>query len=166
MICLKVQFLAFYSKIKTFYYILESRFHYYFFYAIYFGFINPAKENLFTGALFWGIFWALFMVATLPSFGRIFCGICPHGFLGKYITKYGLQKTMPKWLQNKYIGIFILIVGWWGVYYTFPGFWKSPLGTASMFLGMTVIAFIFYFLYSNMSYCKKYLSYWNTYSCI
>ncbi len=125
-----------------------------FFYALYFGFAHPGKENLFTGALFWGIFWALFMVATLPSFGRIFCGICPHGFFGKYITKFGLKKTMPKWMQNRYIGILLLVVGWWGIYYTFPGFWKSPLATAGMFGGMTLLAFVLYYIYKDMSYCK------------
>ena len=125
-----------------------------FFYALYFGFAHPGKENLFTGALFWGIFWALFMVATLPSFGRIFCGVCPHGFLGKYITKFGLGKTMPKWMQNRYIGILLLVIGWWGIYYTFPSFWKSPLATAAMFGGMTLLAFAFYYLYKDMSYCK------------
>jgi len=125
-----------------------------FFYGIYYGFAHPGKENLFTGALFWGIFWALFMVATLPSFGRIFCVICPHGFLGKYITKYGLQKTMPKWMQNRYIGITLLVIGWWGIYYTFPSFWKSPLTTALLFYGVTLLAFTFYIIYKDMSYCK------------
>ncbi len=126
-----------------------------FFYALYFGFAHPGKENLFTGALFWGIFWALFMVATLPSFGRIFCGICPHGFLGKYITKLGLKKSMPKWMQNRYIGILLLVIGWWGIYYTFPGFWKSPLATAGMFGAMTLLAFVLYYVYKDMSYCKS-----------
>ncbi len=126
-----------------------------FFYAVYFGFVHPtSEENIFTGAVFWGIFWALFMVVTLSTFGRIFCGICPHGFLGKYITKFGLKKTMPNWMQNRYIGITLLVIGWWGIYYTFPSFWKTPIGTASMFGGMTLIAFIFYFIYKEMSYCK------------
>ena len=125
-----------------------------FFYALYFGFAHPGRENIFTGALFWGIFWALFMVATLPSFGRIFCGICPHGFLGKQITKLGLNKTMPKWMQNRYIGIGLLVIGWWGIYYTFPSFWKSPLATAAMFGGMSIVAFVLYYIYKDMSYCK------------
>ena len=125
-----------------------------FFYALYFGFAHPGEDNIFTGALFWGIFWALFMVATLPSFGRIFCGICPHGFLGRYITKFGLKKAMPKWMQNRYIGITLLVIGWWGIYYTFPSFWKSPLATAGMFGGMTLLAFVVYFIYKDMSYCK------------
>lgn len=125
-----------------------------FFYAVFYGFMNPAKENIFTGAVFWVLFWPLFMLLTLPTFGRIFCGICPHGFLGKYITALGLKKTMPKWMQNRYIGIFLLIVGWWGAYYVFPGFLTSPLGTAGLFAGMTAVAFIVYYSYKDMSYCK------------
>ncbi len=125
-----------------------------FFYAVYFGFVHLSRENIFTGAVFWGVFWALFMVVTLPTFGRIFCGICPHGFLGKYITKAGLKKTMPKWMQNRYIGITLLVLGWWGVYYTFPGFWKSPFNTAAMFGGLTLLSFIIYYLYKDMGYCK------------
>ncbi|NLO16983.1 MAG: 4Fe-4S binding protein [Arcobacter butzleri] len=125
-----------------------------FFYAIYYGLSYPNKDNLFTIALFWGIFWPLFMLLTLPSFGRIFCGICPHGFLGKYISKIGLKKSMPDFLQNRYIGIFLLLFGWWGVYYSFDGFWKSPFATALLFLIMTITAFLFYFLYKEMSYCK------------
>ena len=36
-----------------------------FIYAIYFGIINPTKEeNLFTTGLFWGLFWPFFMVTT------------------------------------------------------------------------------------------------------
>ena len=126
-----------------------------FFYAVYYGFAHPTQEeNIFTGAVFWGVFWALFMVVTLSTFGRIFCGICPHGFLGKYITNLGLKKTMPKWMQNRYIGIILLVIGWWGIYYTFPGFWRTPIGTASMFGSMTIIAFVIYFIYKDMSYCK------------
>lgn len=125
-----------------------------FIYAVYFGFTHTGKDNIFTSAVFWGIFWALFMVITLPTFGRIFCGICPHGFMGKYITKFGLKKTMPKWMQNRYIGVFLLVIGWWGVYYMFPGLLRTPLGTAIMFTVMTVLAFIIYFLYKDMSYCK------------
>ncbi|WP_415406263.1 nitrous oxide reductase accessory protein NosL [Sulfurovum sp. CS9] len=125
-----------------------------FLYAIYLGFAHTGKENTFTWALFWGIFWSLFMVITLPTFGRIFCGICPHGFMGKYITKFGLKKTMPKWMQNRYIGLLLLVIGWWGIYYMFPGVYRTPLGTAILFTVMTLLSFVIYFLYKDMSYCK------------
>ncbi len=125
-----------------------------FVYALYFGFTHTGKDNLFTRAVFWGVFWSLFMVITLPTFGRIFCGICPHGFMGKYITKFGLKKTMPNWMQNRYIGVFLLVIGWWAIYYMFPGLFRTPLGTAIMFTVLTLVSFVIYFIYKDMSYCK------------
>ncbi|WP_324170690.1 4Fe-4S binding protein [Sulfurimonas sp.] len=125
-----------------------------FLYAIYYGYTHTGKDNLFTWAVFWGIFWSLFMVITLPTLGRVFCGICPHGFIGKYITKFGLKKTMPKWMQNQYIGLLLLVIGWWGIYYMFPGIYRTAIGTAVMFSVMTLISFVVYFLYKDMSYCK------------
>ncbi|WP_044419472.1 4Fe-4S binding protein [Halarcobacter anaerophilus] len=125
-----------------------------FVYGVYLGFKEPEAENRFTRYLFWGLFWSLFMVVTLSTFGRIFCGICPHGFLGKYITKFGLKKELPKFLQNRYIGIMILVVGWWFVYYTFPGFWKSSGNTAIMFTLLTILAVLIFYFYKDMSYCK------------
>jgi len=125
-----------------------------FVFGVYMGFAEPTKENIFTKELFWGLFWSLFIVVTLTSFGRIFCGICPHGFLGKYITKFGLKKDMPNFLKNRFIGIFLLFFGWWAVYYMAPGFWKVPLATAWLFASLTLVAFVMYYLYKDMSYCK------------
>jgi len=125
-----------------------------FVYGVYMGFADQGRENIFTTYLFWGLFWSLFIVVTLSTFGRIFCGICPHGFLGKYITKFGLKKEMPNFLKNRFIGIFILFFGWWGIYYAVPDFWKAPLATAWLFVSLTLIAFVMYYLYKDMSYCK------------
>jgi polyferredoxin len=94
-----------------------------FIYGIAFGILYPTKEeNIFTTALFWSLFWSLFVVVTLSTLGRVFCGICPHGFMGKHITRYGLKKKMPKALANPYIGIFLLLIGFWAVYYIYPEF--------------------------------------------
>jgi hypothetical protein len=125
-----------------------------FLYAIYFGYTHTGRDNLFTSALFWGIFWSLFIVVTLPTLGRIFCGICPHGFIGKYITKFGLKKTMPKWMQNPFIGLILLVIGWWGVSYMFPNLYRTPMGTAILFTVMTFLAVVIFFIYKEMSYCK------------
>ncbi len=125
-----------------------------FFYAIFLGIANPTKENLFTTALFWGIFWPFFMVLTLPTLGRLFCGICPHSFIGKYITKFGLKKKMPKWMQNRFIGLLLLVLGWWGIYYIFPGVYRTPFGSAMLFGVMSIVAFVIYFIYKDMDYCK------------
>ena len=123
-------------------------------YGVYLGFEDTGRENTFTRYLFWGLFWSLFMVVTLATFGRVFCGICPHGFLGKYITKFGLQQDMPTWLKNPWWGLALIVIGWWAVYYAFPDFYKIPLVTAILFVVVTLVAFLLYYLYKDMSYCK------------
>lgn len=146
--------LGFLFKNQKFLFSLKVAVSLLFVYALYFGFAYTGEDNTFTTAVFWGIFWSLFMVLTLPTFGRIFCGICPHGFMGKYITKQGLKKTMPQWMQNRFIGVMLIVFGWWGVYYMFPGLFRTAQGTAILFTVMTLIAFVVYFLYKDMSYCK------------
>ena len=150
----KNSFFRFIFKNRHFIFFLRTVITLLFFYAIFMGFYDSSKENIFTTALFWGLFWPFFIVTTLPVFGRIFCGICPHGFLGKYITNIGLKKKMPKWMQNRFIGVMLLVIGWWAVYYMFPGVYRTPFGTAMLFTVMTLLAFILYFLYRDMSYCK------------
>lgn len=150
----KMPILGFLFKNKIFLLVLKVFITFLFFYAIVFGFINQSSENIFTTGLFWGLFWPFFMVVSLGSMGRIFCGICPHGFLGKYLTKWGLNKSMPKALQNPMIGGMILILGWWLVYYMYPNIYKTPNATALFFIVLTLIAFVFFFVYKEMSYCK------------
>ena len=126
-----------------------------FIYAIYFGLVNPSgEENLFTTGLFWGLFWPFFMVTTLATLGRIFCGICPHGFIGKFITKFGLKKKLPKSMENPFIGVFLLFIGWWCTYYLYPELFRTPYATAMLFAVMTLVAIIFYYIYDEMVYCK------------
>ena len=125
-----------------------------FLYAVVYGFINQSDSNVFTTGLFWGLFWPFFMVVTLAFFGRLFCGICPHGFIGKYLTKMGLNKKTPKWLNNSFIGLSLLIVGWWFVYYMFPSFFKTAYATAMLFSFLTVVSIFFFLVYEKMAYCK------------
>lgn len=147
--------LSFLFKNKTFIKTVQIFVLALFVYAVIFGIIYPSKEeNIFTSAVFWSLFWPLFVVVTLSTLGRVFCGICPHGFIGKYITKYGLKKKMPKWLANPFIGISLLIIGFWSVYYIYPSAYKTPIATAIFFIVLTILAIIFFYIYDNMSYCK------------
>ena len=151
-----IPLLGFIFKNKIFIRVLQTSVLALFIYAIIFGIIYPSKEdNIFTTALFWSLFWPLFIVVTLSTFGRVFCGICPHGFIGKYITKFGLKKKMPKALANPFIGLFLLVIGFWVVYYIFPEAYKTPITSAIFFIVLTLLAVIFFYMYKDMSYCKS-----------
>ncbi len=125
-----------------------------FIYAVIYGFLNPTKENLFTTGLFWGLFWPFFMVVSLPTVGRIFCTVCPHGFLVRFFTKIGLNKNLPIRLKNPLIGLFLVIVIYWFTIYTFPQTFNKPLPTALLFLFYTFLAIVFSFIFRNGDYCK------------
>ena len=148
-------FIAFFFKNKTFLTLLRTLILGLFIYAIVLGFVAPTKdENSFTTMLFWTLFWPLFMVVTLSTFGRLFCGICPHAFVGKYLSKMGLNRTPPKWLKQPMISVLLLFFGWWSVYYIYPSAYKTPLSSALFFSVMSLVAFGFFFVYKEMSYCK------------
>ena len=123
--------------------------------ALGYGIYQPQIQQYhFSVGLFWSFFWPFFMVVSLGTFGSIFCGICPYGFLGKYISRIGLKKTMPKWMQNPLIGLTFLVIFYWILLYLFPNILKSPLVTVLFFTTFTLIALISFFLFKDMSYCK------------
>ncbi len=123
--------------------------------ALYFGFLYTSKEeNPFTTAVFWSLFWPFFMIVSLVTLGPAFCGICPHRFVGSYLTKFGLNKPMPAWLKKRGAGLALLILLYWVPVYLFPGLLKTPWIASLLFLVLTIIAFASYYLYKDMEYCN------------
>lgn len=123
--------------------------------AIYFGLVyTDQAENPFTKAIFWSLFWPFFIIASLATLGPVFCGVCPHSFIGSYLNKYGLKKPLPRWIKNnRWIGTGILVLCYWLPVYSVPGITKYPAITASFFLSLTIFSWFVFFLYKNMAYC-------------
>lgn len=123
--------------------------------ALTYGFLNPSPRTFhFNVGIFWSLFWPFFMVVSLGTFGALFCGVCPHGFVGKYLTKYGLKRAMPLWMQNPLIGLGFLVFFYWLMLYLFPDMLKSPLAASAFFGAFSVVALLSFFLFKDMSYCK------------
>ena len=122
--------------------------------ALYFGFAYPElSENPYTTAIFWSLFWPFFMIVSIVALGPGFCGICPHGVMGRWITRYGLKKEIPSWLKKRGIGLALLIVLYWIPVYLFPGALKVPLVASSLFLLLSIVAALSYYLFKDMAYC-------------
>lgn len=123
-------------------------------YAIYFGLAVPeAENNHVTTGIFWGLFWPFFMLVSVATLGPIICTACPHGFIGKYLSRWGLKKTLPKKWRNPFIGLATMLVAYWLVYYAFVPF-KSPWVSAWFFLLLTVAAIILFLVFDGMAYCR------------
>lgn len=122
--------------------------------ALYFGFSYPSLvQNPYTTAVFWSLFWPFFMIVSLALIGPAFCGICPHGVMGRYISRFSLNKEMPAWLRHRGVGLGILLLAYWVPVYVFPEFLKSPFISSLLFLVLTLIAVSSYYLFKEMSYC-------------
>lgn len=124
--------------------------------AIYFGLVYPTEEvNPYTGALFWSLFWPFFLILTMATLGTVFCGICPHSFVGKHLNRMGPKKALPAWLKNRWIGFGLLLVAYWLPLYIFPDVLKTPWVSALFFLVLTLVAWTMFYLYRNMAYCSS-----------
>lgn len=123
--------------------------------ALYFGFAYPElSENPYTTAIFWSLFWPFFMIVSIVALGPGFCGICPHGVMGRWIAKFGLQREVPSWLKKRGIGLAILIVLYWLPVYLLPGALKIPLVASSLFLILTAVAAVSFYMFRDMAYCS------------
>ncbi|WP_345972719.1 4Fe-4S binding protein [Sulfurimonas diazotrophicus] len=122
--------------------------------AIGFGLRYPAvAENPYTTAVFWSLFWPFFMIVSIVLIGPGFCGVCPHGVIGRFFSKIGAQKEAPAWLKHRGIGLGILIAAYWVPVYLFPGALKTPWVAAALFAGLTLLALFVFSRYKDMAYC-------------
>jgi len=123
--------------------------------ALYFGFVYPHKaSNPYTTAIFWSLFWPFFMIVSLVVAGPAFCGICPHGVIGRWMAKHGNKKPIPTILRHKGIGITILLIAYWLPLYLFPGLLGTPWVASLLFLVLTLAALFFFWRYDGMAYCS------------
>jgi ferredoxin len=122
--------------------------------AVWFGLRYPAvADNPYTAAIFWSLFWPFFMIVSIVLIGPGFCGICPHGVMGRFLARFGTKREMPSWLKHRGIGLGILIAAYWVPAYLFPGLLKTPWVAASLFLGLTLLALFAFMRYKDMAYC-------------
>ncbi len=116
--------------------------------------LEDARVGLAT-LLMWGIFWPLFTSVVTPSLGNVYCGICPHGFVGKWLSRIGLRKVYPRRLRGVWVGLVVIVLAYWVVAYAMPGSLSaSTKVTAWYFLVFTVLAFTIFFIYRDMAWCQ------------
>ena len=55
------------------------------------------------------VLWMMGMVFVALLFGRSWCTICPVGWFNGIVSRYGLRREMPSWLDN-FIPVTIVLV--------------------------------------------------------
>lgn len=115
---------------------------------------EDARTGL-TVLLLWGIFWPLLTSVLTPTLGNAWCGICPHGFVGKWLNRIGLRRSFPAHLRGVWIGLLSLVLCYWVIAYAMPGTLSaSTRTTAWYFLAFSLAAFAFFYVFKDMAWCK------------
>lgn len=60
---------------------------------------DPLMYTNFTTLSLW-VVWLMGMVAVAMVLGRSWCTICPVGWLNGMVSRYGLRRELPEWLNN------------------------------------------------------------------
>lgn len=105
--------------------------------------------------LMWGVFWPLFTSVVTPTLGNAYCAVCPHGFVGKWLSRIGLRRSYPKHLRGVGVSLLTLVLCYWVIAYAMPGALGSSTRTTSWyFLAFSVAAFGFFYVFKDMAWCK------------
>lgn len=59
--------------------------------------------------LFFWVIWLMGLVALVPLVGRLWCTICPLGYMNDLLARFGLRLRYPRRLKNLYLAGVLLI---------------------------------------------------------
>ena len=69
---------------------------------------DPLMYTNLTNHLFW-VWWLMGIVFIALLFGRLWCSVCPLGWLNGIVSRFGLRSEMPFWLRN-FISVTLVLV--------------------------------------------------------
>lgn len=123
--------------------------------AIFLGLFTENSKTGLTVLLFWGIFWPLLTCLVTPSLGPVYCAVCPHGVIGKWLQRIGLNRRFPRKLRVAWISLALMILGYWLLAFSMPGIISSStVSTAWYFFAFTLLAVVVFYIFADMAYCK------------
>ena len=102
--------------------------------------------------LTWILWWPA-VIFTFFILGRIWCAICPFGFLGDMAQKfYSLKLKVPSFLRNMWwrLGLFVGLT-WATTLWTLD---RWPKGTAWLALGETIGAIVLAVIFEKRAFCR------------
>jgi hypothetical protein len=77
---------------------------------------DPLMYTNLSSHLFW-VWWLMGIVFVALLFGRLWCTVCPLGWLSGLLSRIGLRRELPVWLQNFIPVTLVLVVLQLSIYF-------------------------------------------------
>ncbi|MCG9728397.1 4Fe-4S binding protein [Shewanella sp. Isolate13] len=120
------------------------------------GWLLPEHSELWVRNLFWSLFWPTTTVVLLLLAGPIFCGFCPLGTLGRFISARGSRRRLPTWLQWAGWSLLMLLGSYWLVNTVSLGYGRLPLyATMIFFTGFLLLMLGLSVRYKDAPFCRS-----------
>lgn len=111
---------------------------------------DPLMYSNFTTFNLW-VLWMMGMVAIALFFGRSWCTVCPVGWLNGLVSRFGLRRELPSWLNNFVPVTLILVLLQLLVY--FFAIHRYPDYTAILLVWMVILAIAVGLIFRRRSFC-------------
>jgi hypothetical protein len=111
---------------------------------------DPLMYTNFTTFNLW-VFWMMGMVVVAMLLGRSWCTVCPVGWLNGVLSRFGLRREMPSWL-NSFIPVTLVLVLLQLLVYFFS-IHRYPDYTAVFLTWMLILALAAGLVFRQRSFC-------------
>lgn len=111
---------------------------------------DPLMYTNFTTFSLW-VLWMMGMVGVALLLGRSWCTVCPVGWLNGLVSRYGLRRELPGWLQN-FIPVTLVLVLLQLLVYFFS-IHRYPDHTAALLAWMVILALVVGLIFRRRAFC-------------
>lgn len=112
---------------------------------------DPLMYSNFTTFNLW-VLWMMGMVAVALILGRSWCTLCPVGWLNGVLSRFGLRREMPSWLNNFVPVTLVLVLLQLLVY--FFSVHRYPDYTSIFLTWMVILALVAGLAFRRRSFCQ------------
>lgn len=111
---------------------------------------DPLMYTNFTTFNLW-VLWMMGMVGVSLLLGRSWCTVCPVGWLNGLLSRFGLRREMPSWLNNFIPVTLVLVLLQLLVY--FLAIHRYPDYSAVLLAWMVILALVVGLIFRRRSFC-------------
>jgi polyferredoxin len=111
---------------------------------------DPLMYSNFTTFNLW-VLWMMGMVVVAMALGRSWCTVCPVGWLNGVLSRFGLRREMPDWLNN-FVPVTLVLVFLQLLVYFFS-IHRYPDYTAVFLAWMLILALAAGLVFRQRSFC-------------